>query len=223
MGSGVNKGQDSRRSTSVPWLLRRQHKEVWFAPACLFSSGCYCLSLYVSPHSLLLCCRIKERGASGSCVCFPLSLWLTPPCFFAHMVKIRLICGEIRVLVPLAVRMCLCQLLPHPFRLRLALPVSGGNWVLVQSSLALCSSLMAKVPNRCLPLFSEMALRFCLVIRVTGWEWSYHSHEWINEWPHQGVLSMISGALLWNYLHLWLPAKIAHPLPDQPLLFIMSL
>lgn len=24
-------------STSVPWLLRRQHKEAWFVPACLFA------------------------------------------------------------------------------------------------------------------------------------------------------------------------------------------
>lgn len=202
MGSGVNKGQDSRRSTSVSWLLKRQHKEAWFAPACLFSSGCRCLSLYVSPHSLLLCCRRKERGASGSCVHSPLSLWLTPAWFFTHTVKIWLIFAETRVLLPLATRMCLCQLLPHPLRLRPALSVSDDNWVLALSSLALCSSLMAKVPNRCLPLFSEKAFRFCHVSRVTGREWSY---QWINEWLYQGVLSSISGALLWNYLHLWYP------------------
>lgn len=35
-GDGTNRRWDSRQSTSVPWPLRRQQKETWFVPACLF-------------------------------------------------------------------------------------------------------------------------------------------------------------------------------------------
>lgn len=81
-------------------LERQSSREVW--------------RVRYSWRRLCIFTRISQTEA-------PLSPWLFPTCFFTHIVKTRLICGETGALALAATRMCLCQILPLLSRLSQAL------------------------------------------------------------------------------------------------------